>query len=193
MKDLAIAGRALLLDLASTLLFLALYALTRNLVLSVALGSALALVQIAWRLARRKKVDALQWTSLVVVIAIRGGTKASSPTIRIFVMLKPSAIYALVGVAMLQRGWMMRYMPAPALEYVPDLIIISGYIWAGLMFFSAILNLVLALHYDVIVWGSVMSVWGIGSKLAMFLAQYGVMRFIGRRRHITRGAFEATA
>jgi len=160
--------------------------LTHNLILAVALGIALALVQITWRLARREKVDALQWISLVLVIASGGASLAlHSP---IFVMLKPSVIYVLVGAAMLQKGWMVRYMPAPALEYVPDLIIISGYVWAGLMFFSAILNLILALHYDVIVWGSLMSVWGVGSKFALFFAQYGVMRFIGRRRHLARGA-----
>jgi intracellular septation protein len=191
MKDLAIAGRALLLDLASTLLFVALYALTHNLTLSVVLGIALALAQIVWRLVRREKIDALQWISLVLVAASGATTIAVHDPI--FVKLQPSVVYLLVGAAMLQKGWMTRYMPPPALKYVPDLIVISGYVWAGLMFFSAILNLVLALHYDVVVWGSLMSVWGVGSKLTMFFAQYGVMRFIGRRRHIARDAFQAAA
>jgi intracellular septation protein len=43
------AARALLLDLASTIFFLALYALTHNLSLSVSLGIALAAAQIGWR------------------------------------------------------------------------------------------------------------------------------------------------
>lgn len=189
MKDLVIAGRAVLQDLAATLLFAALYALTHNLVLSVMIGIVLALVQIAWRLARHEKVHALQWTSLVLVIASGGASIALHDPI--FVMLKLSAIYALVGIAMLQRGWMVPYMPPRALEYVPDLIVISGYIWAGLMFFSALLNLVLALHYGTAVWGGVMSAWGIGSKAAMFFGQYGVMRFIGRQR--ARGALHAAA
>lgn len=186
MKDLIVAGRALLLDLASTLLFVALYALTHNLTLSVVLGIVLALAQIAWRLVRREKIDALQWISLVLVAASGGTTIAVHDPI--FVKLQPSAVYLLVGAAMLQKGWMTRYMPARALEYVPDLVVVSGYVWAGLMFFSALLNLILALHYDVIVWGSLMSAWGIGSKAALFFVQYGVMRFIGRRRHLARGA-----
>jgi hypothetical protein len=44
---LVTAARALLLDLASTIFFLALYALTHNLSLSVSLGIALAAAQIA--------------------------------------------------------------------------------------------------------------------------------------------------
>ena len=189
MKDLLIGGRTVLLDLASTLLFTALYALTHNLILSVLLGIALALVQIVWRLVHREKIEALQWIGLVLVAASGVATIAVHDPI--FVKLQPSAIYVLVGIAMLQRGWMLRYMPPRALEYVPDLIIISGYVWAGLMFFSATLNLLLALFYGVIVWGSVMSAWGIGSKAVMFFGQYGVMRFIGRQR--ARGASHAAA
>ena len=54
---------------------------------------------------------------------------------------------------MLKRGWMNRYLPPIALETVPDLAIGFGYVWAGLMFFSAALNLVLALSLSVTQWG----------------------------------------
>jgi intracellular septation protein len=186
MKDVMVAGRALLLDLASTLLFVTLYALTHNLTLSVVLGVALALAQIVRRLVRRETIDALQWISLVLVAASGGTTIAIHDPI--FVKLQPSAVYLLVGAAMLRKGWMARYMPARAMESVPDLVVVSGYVWAGLMFVSAVLNLALALHYDVIVWGTLMSAWGIGSKFALFFAQYGMMRFIGRRRYLARGS-----
>jgi hypothetical protein len=55
------AARPLLQDLASTILFLILVALTRNVMLSVALGLALAIAQLGWQILRRKKIDALQW------------------------------------------------------------------------------------------------------------------------------------
>ena len=63
----------------------------------------------------------------------------------LFVMLKPTVIYVIVGVVMLKRGWMNRYLPPIAQATVPDLAITFGYVWAGLMFFSAALNIVLAL------------------------------------------------
>lgn len=180
MKNLLQAGRALVLDLASTLLFFLLYALTGNVVLAVALGMALAFAQIGWRLSRRLEVDALQWVSLFVVLA--GGSATLITHNPVFVMLKPSVIYLLVGWAMLKRGWMMRYMPPRAVEFLPDLIVAGGYVWAGLMFFSAALNLVLALSCSITAWGMVMSVWGTASKIVLFFGQYGVMKAIGRRR-----------
>jgi intracellular septation protein len=184
MKELAHAGRALLSDLASTLFFFALYALSGNVILSVAAGMALAAAQIGWQFAQRKPVDALQWVSLVVVMASGTATLVTrNPT---FVMLKPSLIYLLVGAAMLKRGWMLRYLPAIALETVPDMAIGFGYLWAGMMFFSAALNLGLALSCSVVTWGAVMSVWGIASKLALFFLQYGVMKTVGRRRYRAR-------
>lgn len=184
MKDLALAGRSLLTDLASTILFMGLYALTGSVEISVVAGVALVLAQLGWKFARHQRPDALQWISLVLVLAAGGATLAAHNPI--FVMLKPSAIYVLVGCAMLQKGWMVRYMPAPALEYLPDLVVAFGYVWAALMFFSAILNLVLAANCSVIAWGAAMAVWGTASKAAMILAQYGVMKFIGRRRYRAR-------
>ena len=184
MKDLALAGRALLLDFASTILFLALYALTGRVELSVAAGILLALGQLGWKLAHREKPDALQWISLVLVIASGSATLAVHNPI--FVMLKPTIINLLVAGAMLQRGWMVRYMPARAMEFVPDLVVTFGYVWAGMMALSALLNLVLALNFSVMIWGSVMSVWGIASTIALFFAQYGIMKFIGRQRYLAR-------
>lgn len=186
MKSLLSAARALLMDLASTILFFSVYALFHNITAAVALGLALAIGQIGWQFVQRKPVDALQWISVVVVLSSGSATlMTNNPQ---FVMLQPSVTYILVGSAMLKRGWMSRYLPPRALEFVPDLAITFGYVWAGLMFFSAALNLALALSLGVTQWGIAMSVWGTASKFALFLFQYGVMKFIGRRRHQTQAA-----
>jgi hypothetical protein len=50
------------------------------------------------------------------------------------------------------------------------------------MFFSAVLNIVLALTLDPATWAAVKSVWAIGSKAGLFLIQYAVMRSTGVRR-----------
>ena len=186
MKSLFSAARVLLMDLASTILFFCVYTLTHNTTLAVSLGLALAAGQIGWKLLRRKPVDALQWISAVVVLA--SGSAAIVTDNPVFVMLKPSVIYLLVGWAMLKRGWMNPYLPPRALEFVPDLAITFGYVWAGLMFFSAALNLVLALNLSVTQWGIAMSVWGTASKFGLFFLQYGVMKITGRRRHQTQAA-----
>jgi intracellular septation protein len=176
--------RALLLDMAATLFFLGLYALTHNIVLAVAAGLVLAFGQIGWRLAHGKRVDTLQWIGLVMITAAGSATLITRNPL--FIMLKPSVIYCLVGAAMLQRGWMIKYIPAIALETVPDLAITFGYVWAGLMFFSAALNVVVAQHTSVLAWGAFMSVYAIVSKMTLFALQYGVMKAIGRRRYRAR-------
>jgi intracellular septation protein len=50
MKYLLHSGKYLALDMASTLLFLVVYLLTKNIPLAVGLGMALGVGQIAWNL-----------------------------------------------------------------------------------------------------------------------------------------------
>lgn len=188
MKSLFHAGRFLALDMASTIFFLVLYLLTHDIPLAVALGMALGVGQIAWQAWRKAPIDAMQWMSLFLVIASGAATLLTHDPR--FIMIKPSVIYVIVGVVMLKRGWMNRYLPPVAVELVPDVGAVFGYVWAGLMFASAALNLVLAERMGVAAWAAFMSAWAIASKLALFGVQYATMRAIGvrRRRATTIGA-----
>jgi intracellular septation protein A len=166
--------------MASTFVFLAAILATGNVTLSVILGMVFGVAQIGWELARRKPIDTMQWMSLFLVLASGAATLLTADPR--FVMLKPSLIYAIVGVVMLKPGWMNRYLPPAAMEIVPDIAFILGYVWAGLMFASAALNLIAAWTMSVAAWSAFMSVYAIVSKAALFLAGYAVMRIIARRR-----------
>jgi intracellular septation protein len=190
MKNLLEAGRLLFLDMAATLFFLALYLLTGNVALSVVLGMALGTAQIGWQLARRMPIDTMQWMSLFLVLG--AGTVTLITHDPRFIMIKPSVIYIIVGVVMLKRGWINRYLPPIAIERVPDIAVILGYAWSGLMFFSAALNLVVAFNFSVVTWSVTMSIWGIASKVAMFLIGYVVMRTIGAARSRRRRLGDVT-
>lgn len=124
MKNLFQASKVLLLDLASTLLFLGVYVATGNLFLAVGLGMALGLAQIGWQLFHKQPVEALQWLSLVIILSSGVATFITDDPL--FVMLKPSVIYVIVGLVMLKRGWMTRYLPPIAQATVPDLAITLG-------------------------------------------------------------------
>ena len=180
MKNLIHAGKFLLWDMTSTLVFLAIFLLTQSLMAGVVLGIALGLAQIAWERWHRRPIDTMQWVSLVLVVS--SGTATVITHDPRFMMLKLTVIYAVIGGVMLKRGWMDRYMPPIALEVVPDVGHFFGYAWAGLMFLSAALNVAVALHFSVAVWAAFMSAWAMSSKLAMFLITFATMRIIGARR-----------
>ena len=189
MKSLLVSAKFLALDLASTLVLLAVLQLTHSIPLAAGLGISIALGQVGYDLVRRKAVHPLLWLSLVVVVASGAATLFTHDAR--FVMLKPTIIYSIVGAVMMRRGWMNRYLP-PRAAPVADVATTFGYVWAGLMFASAALNILLALNLDAKSWAAAMSAWGIASKIGLFLVQYSAMTMIGRRRAAAATAAAST-
>lgn len=176
------SGRFLAYDMLSTLFFLGVYALTKSIPLSAGLGIATALGQIGVEIARRRPVHTMQWVSLAVVISSGAGAIVLHD-VRV-ILIKPSLIYACIGAAMLKPGWMERYLPEEAKTWVADVADRWGFVWAGLMFVSAVLNLALAFALSFAMWAVVMSAWATGSKIVLFLVQFTTMRWIGRQRRL---------
>src|SRR5947209_15602026 len=102
MRDLMRSAQLLVTDLASTLLFLAVLLATKDLMLAVALGVGLGILQIGWFMVRRKPIDTMQWLSIGLVVASGVATMLTSDAR--FVMLKPSVIYCIVGAYMVRPG-----------------------------------------------------------------------------------------
>ena len=191
MRDFLNAAKLLLLDLASTIVFLVLFLLTHNTILSVGLGMALGLAQIATQFVRRKAIETMEWLSLFLVIA--AGTATLLTDDPRFVLFKPTVIYAIVGVVMLKPGWMNRYLPDIARAVVPDVAVVVGFVWAGLMFVSAMVNAFVALTCSVTTWALVMPIFGVVSKVTVFVIGFAAMRFIGRRRVLAMPELERDA
>jgi intracellular septation protein len=78
---------------------------------------------------------------------------------------------------------MNRYLPQQAIELVPDIAFVFGFIWSGLMFLSAVVNIVAALQLSFLAWTGFMSAYALSTKLGLFLIQYVTMRAIAMRRH----------
>jgi intracellular septation protein len=191
MRDFLNAAKLLLLDLASTIVFLVVFLLTHNTILAVGLGMALGLAQIATQFVRRRAIETMEWLSLFLVIA--AGTATLLTDDPRFVLFKPTVIYAIVGLVMLKRGWMNRYLPDIARAVVPDVAVVVGFVWAGLMFVSAMVNAFVALTCSVATWALVMPIFGIVSKLTVFVIGFAAMRFIGRRRVLAMPELERDA
>jgi intracellular septation protein len=191
MKNFLETAKLLLLDLASTLLFLALFLLTHNIFLSVGLGMGVGLSQIVIQLARRKPIYTMEWLSLFVVVAAGAATLLTNDPR--FVLFNPSIFYVVVGIVMLKAGWMNRYLPAIARAVTSDVAVIVGFVWAGLMFFSAGVNAFVAVAWSVPMWAMIMPIFGIVSKVTVFLAGFTAIRLTTVRRVRAMPAIEREA
>lgn len=180
MKDFLTAARTLLLDLASTVVFLVLYLLTHNTALSVGVGVALGFAQIGIQLVRRKPIDTMEWLSLFLVAAAGAATLLTNDPR--FVLFKPSVIYIIIGVVMLKPGWLNRYLPQIAQKTVSDVAVTVGFVWASLMFVSAAVNAFVAITCSLGTWAVVMPIFGLVSKLLVFVGGFAALRLVARQR-----------
>ena len=181
MKNLIFAAKPLLLDMGSTLLFVIVSALTHNPMLATVMAIAAGVARVAYVRSRKQKVAAMQWLSLGLVVVF-GSATLLTQDVR-FMMAKPTVIYILVGAAMLQRGWMLPYMPPQGRDLGDEIMIRWGYVWAGLMFVTAALNAGFALVASFGVWSVFVAVFPATSKIALFAVQFLSIRHVAIRRH----------
>ena len=180
MKELFNAGRFLAADFLSTILFVAVFALSKNIAVATGVAIATGIGQIGWERLRGKPIDAMQWMSLALVVVFGSATLFTRDPR--FILVKPSVIYVVVGAFMLRRGWMVLYMPPIVLENAADVVVGFGYAWSGLMFATAAANLWVALSFDAKTWAWFIGVFPMASKLILFGVQFMVTRMITRRR-----------
>jgi hypothetical protein len=88
---------------------------------------------------------------------------------------------------------MNRYLPAIARTVTSDVAVIVGFVWAGLMFVSAGVNAFVALAWSLPTWAMVMPIFGIVSKVAVFLAGFAAIRLTTVRRIRAMPAIEREA
>lgn len=167
-------------DLLSTLAFVGLYAVSHSALLATLTAFAAGLAQMGYERVRRRPIDAMQVMSLALV-AVFGAASLLTHDGR-FIMFKPTLVYTAVGAVMLKRGWMARYMPEVALRRSGDVVTAFGYVWAALMFATALANAGLALAGGARAWSVFIATFPIASKVAMVLLQYAVTRAVTVRR-----------
>ena len=175
------ALKQLLSDFLSAILFLVVYVMSGSVFAAAAVAVTAGMVQLAYLRLTRRRIEPMQWMSLGLVVVLGGATMLTqSPR---FMMIKPTIVHFAVATVMLQRGWMLRYLPEIVLRNVPEpTIVAAGYAWAGLLAALGLTNLFIALRFDFITWAWFISVGSVGAKLAAVALQYGVFRAIVRHR-----------
>lgn len=178
-------------DFMSSLVFLGIYIATGDLGIAVGFALAVGIAQIAWTTWHRRPIELVQWLSLALVVVL-GGAALMTNDPR-FVMAKPSVIHFAIGAVMLRRGWMVRYMPPVIRDRLPEsVMVISGYAWAGLMFFLGLSNLYVAAQFSLAVWGWFIAIGTMGAKVLAFTAQYATFRILIRRDILKPSREQAT-
>lgn len=188
MGNLIYAGRGLATELLPTIVFAILVALKVDVVVVTGIAILIGVAQIAFLKLTGREVSRLQWASLALVLTL-GTASLLAHDIR-FLMAKPTVIYAIVGGVMLQRGWMLRYLPPVARGYGDGPTIVFGYVWAGLMFVTGAGNLVFAIAWPAL-WPAYLAIFPLVSKIALFAIQFVTVRHLSIRAARAAGVTEA--
>lgn len=176
-----VALKHLLLDFLANAFFFVFVALTGNVMLAIALGVGVGLTQIAVQKYLGVPIPPIQLMALGLVVVLGGATLISNDSR--FVMLKPSISRFAIGVIMLRRGWLGRYLPEITRETLPAAAIERiGYAWAGLMFGLAVLNLVVAALFSVRIWALYALIGPTVVKVIGFVVTYIILRAMVNRR-----------
>ena len=163
-------------DFFSTIVFLAIYLTTDNVLLATGVAIAGAIAQVIYSRVRGSELGYMTWASLALVIVLGSATLLTHDPR--FVLAKPAIGHFAIGIIMLKRGWMLRYMPAIVTETIPEYVTFAGFAWAALMFVLAAGTIGVAMTGDMKLWTFYVTVVLIGAKLAAFGIQYAALRFL---------------
>ncbi|XXQ68864.1 septation protein A [Neisseriaceae bacterium B1] len=133
-------------DLIAIILFFATYTLTKNMVTATIVAVVVGIIQAAYMLFKYKKMEPMQWLSLVLIVVFGGLTIFLKD--RTFIMLKTTILPWLMAAVMLVsqlmgknglRLLLSKEIPLP--EHVWNKL---GYAWIIFFFLLGLLNLFIA-------------------------------------------------
>ncbi|MBR0738681.1 septation protein IspZ [Bradyrhizobium liaoningense] len=173
-------------DLFSAILFLAVYLITDNVILATSVAVAGAVAQVIYARINGQQLNYMTYASLALVVGLGAITLLTNDAR--FMLAKPAIAHFAIGLIMLKRGWMLRYMPPIVVETVPEYVTVAGYAWALLMFVIGAGMIAVASTGDLKLWAFYLTVVAGGGKILAFAVQYLVLRLIvsSRRRAAAR-------
>ena len=163
-------------DFFSTIVFIAIYLATDNVLLATGVAIAGAIAQVIYSRVKGKELGYMTWASLGLVIVLGSATLLTHDPR--FVLAKPAIGHFAIGAIMLKRGWMLRYMPAIVTETIPEYVTFAGYAWAALCFALGAGTIGVAMTGDMKLWTFYVTVVLVGAKIAAFAVQYVAFRFL---------------
>ena len=163
-------------DFFSTILFIAIYIATDNVLLATGVAIAGAIAQVIYSRVKGKELGYMTWASLALVIVLGSATLLTHDPR--FVLAKPAIGHFAIGAIMLKRGWMLRYMPPIVSQTIPEYVTFAGYAWAVLCFALGAGTIGVAMTGDMKLWTFYVTVVLVGAKIAAFAIQYVAFRVL---------------
>jgi len=163
-------------DFFSTILFLAIYLATDNVLLATGVAIAGAIVQVIYARVKGKPLGYMTYASVALVIVLGSATLLTNDPR--FVLAKPAIGHFAIGAIMLKRGWLLRYLPAIVTDNIPEYVTVAGYAWAALMFVLGAGTIGVAMTGDMKLWTFYVTVVLVGAKIAAFAIQYVAFRLL---------------
>src|SRR6267378_6862263 len=163
-------------DFLTTIVFLALYFATGDVVLATCVAIAGAVAQVIYSRIKGQPLAFMTYASLGLVIVLGSATLLTHDPR--FLLAKPSIVHFAIGAIMLKRGWMLRYSPPIVSETIPEYVTIAGYAWAALMFALGAGVIAVASTGDIRLWAFYVSVVAVAAKETAFAVQYVAFRVL---------------
>jgi intracellular septation protein A len=169
------AMKPLLADLASTIFFALLIAITGNVYWATGIGIAVGVGQVIVQMLRGKPIAVMQWMSLALVVVF--GTLTLYFHDARFVMVKFTIAHLAVAAAMMTPNWMGRYLPPIVTQNLSrrELTFYSA-IWPVMMTALAIGNLYVGFTMSQAAWQWFLGVVSPGAPWVLFALQYVTIR-----------------
>ena len=132
------------------------------------------LAQVAWLMARGKKVDVMLWVSLVLVVVLGGATIWFHN--ETFIKWKPSVLYWVMGLAFwisqaMFRKNLLRALIGEQLTLPPGVWQRLNFAWIAFFAFMGLLNLYVAYSFSTDTWVNFKLFGGIGLMLLFTIGQ----------------------
>jgi len=148
---------------------------------ATAVAIATTFVQVAWLKLRGKRVDAMLWASLVIIVVFGGATLILQD--ETFIKWKPTVLYWMLGVvlggaALVFRRNLIRTMLSEQVRLPDPVWNRLNWSWVGFFVFMGGLNLYVAYNYSTQLWVNFKLFGGMGLMLvfvvvqALFLARH---------------------
>ncbi|UFZ04567.1 septation protein IspZ [Bradyrhizobium ontarionense] len=167
-------------DFLSAAVFFILYVATDDVVLATSAAVAVAIVQVVYARIKGVSLSFMAYASVGLVIVLGGVTLLTNDPR--FMFAKPAIGHFAIGVIMLKRGWMLRYVPPIVAETIPEYVTVAGYAWAALMFALGLGTIAVAMTGDIKLWVLYITVVAGGAKVAAFALQFVAFRFVVANR-----------